>query len=153
MEDKKKALNSKNKKVQRFEEVDSLNLMHNLDLNVQDAVKQVKFMFPNLKSFDLSLALEEDVSFIIDTLPKLEFLNGILVEKEEIVAAPQVVNNDVTQDTIQLQMRSNVHRDSLVEDEKQVLAKSLKIQCEEQGIDHLVIPPDGQCEKVTPPES
>ena len=39
---------------------------------------------PNLKSLQISLSLEEDVSFIMATFPELENLNGIEVEHEQL---------------------------------------------------------------------
>ena len=38
---------------------------------------------PNLKSLYINLTEEEQVDFLMQTLPDLEFLNGIPVEREE----------------------------------------------------------------------
>ena len=39
---------------------------------------------PNLKCLQISLSIEEDVSFIIEAMPQLEMLNGLKVEREKI---------------------------------------------------------------------
>ena len=39
---------------------------------------------PEIKDLHVSLSLEEDVSYIIDRIPKLELLNGIRVERDQI---------------------------------------------------------------------
>ena len=43
---------------------------------------------PNLRSLQISLSLEEDVSFIMAQFPNLEKLNGIEVERETLQESP-----------------------------------------------------------------
>lgn len=43
---------------------------------------------PNLKGLQISLSLEEDVSYIMGKLPGLESLNGIEVEHEHLEGSP-----------------------------------------------------------------
>lgn len=42
----------------------------------------MKTLMPNLKHLHISLSMEEDVSFIMETLASLETLNGIRVETQ-----------------------------------------------------------------------
>ena len=83
-ESRKANLFSKYKQVKRLLHVHSLNLLNNLDLKIQDSVVQVQALMPNLKCLQISLSIEEDVSFIIEAMPQLEMLNGLKVEREKI---------------------------------------------------------------------
>ena len=53
----------------KFENVYSLNLLGNLNLPVQETVIQAHQMFPHLNNLDISLSEENDVSFILGTMP------------------------------------------------------------------------------------
>ena len=82
-------LYAKYKPLQRLESIRSLNLLNNLDLgSIKDCVDQVHALMPNLKGLQISLSLEEDVSYIMAKFPGLESLNGIEVEHEHLQPSP-----------------------------------------------------------------
>lgn len=65
--------------------VSGLNLLDNLKFeSVKKTATEIQQIFPNLRSLQFSLSEEEDVSFIIRTMPALEFLNGIKVNRTEL---------------------------------------------------------------------
>ena len=83
--EKEALLFAKFKPLQRLSSVKSLNLLNNLDLeSIKDCLNQVHELMPNLKALQISLSLEEDVSFIMAKFPNLESLNGIEVEHENL---------------------------------------------------------------------
>jgi hypothetical protein len=59
----------------------TLNLLDNIDIDVMQLMTHIKYLFPRLKDLELNLCDEEDVSFILATLPSLIQLNGIKVER------------------------------------------------------------------------
>lgn len=86
--EKSRELFSKFKPLQPLESVVTLNLLNNLELeSIKDCLNQVHALMPNLKSLQISLSLEEDVSYIMNKFPNLEILNGIEVEHEQLEAS------------------------------------------------------------------
>jgi len=68
-----------------LENVHHLNVLNNFEVeDVQDFVDQIVILMPEVRDLHISLSLEEDVSYIIDHMPKLELLNGIRVERDHI---------------------------------------------------------------------
>ena len=47
----------------------TLNLLGNLDLSIQEAIAEAQVLMPNIVDLQISLSLESDVSFIMDTMP------------------------------------------------------------------------------------
>ncbi len=56
--------------------IESLNLNNNLIKDVMQTAICLKSL-PNLKALNMNLNSEEEVDFLIRTLPQLEFLNGL----------------------------------------------------------------------------
>ena len=65
------------KKQKPLHSVESLNLLENTGLEIKESILQISQCYPNVKRLEVSLALEEDVSYIMEQLPGLEILNGI----------------------------------------------------------------------------
>lgn len=87
--DKNAKLFAEYKPLQKLDSVKSLNLLNNLELeSIKDCVNQVQALMPNLKGLQISLSLEEDVSFIMAKFPNLENLNGIEVERDQLLESP-----------------------------------------------------------------
>jgi hypothetical protein len=59
----------------------SVNLSDNPITNVTDAILQLNMLMPNVQDIQISLYSEKDADFIIKTLPNLEYLNNLPVEK------------------------------------------------------------------------
>ena len=56
--------------------IESLNLNNNLIKDVMQTAISLKSL-PHLKALNMNLNSEEEVDFLIRTLPNLEFLNGL----------------------------------------------------------------------------
>lgn len=70
-------------KIRQFPELEKVDLRENPIENIIETVSILKEAMPKLNDLQLNLYEEEHVDYIMKTLPELQFLNGLPVEREE----------------------------------------------------------------------
>ncbi len=109
---------------------------------------------PEVADLHISLSLEEDVSYIIDHMPRLEMLNGIKVEREQEEEPDPMQGTfhnqesnysqhptrsgmsggafaEGTMETIDAQLQQHLHKDILSDIEHTLMENSNAINIEE----------------------
>lgn len=82
-------------------QIRDINLSGNPIENLQKAVESLATM-PNLDSLQINLHLEEEVDFLLRSLPRLQILNGLPVERDTIFT-----DEDEEQETLDVLTISN----------------------------------------------
>jgi Leucine-rich repeat (LRR) protein len=77
--------------------VTSLNLSDNPIQSMAQTVRQLALAMPNLQDLQISLFKEEDVEYVINHMPSLQYLNNLLVER------PKKWDQEGSQSTVRVQ--------------------------------------------------
>jgi Leucine-rich repeat (LRR) protein len=80
-----------------MQSVTSLNLSDNPIQSMAQTVRQLALAMPNLQDLQISLFKEEDVEYVINHMPSLQYLNNLPVER------PKKWDQEGSQSTVRVQ--------------------------------------------------
>ena len=80
-------------------QIREINLSGNPLENLQKAVESLSTM-PQLESLQINLHLEEEVDFLLRSLPRLQILNGLAVERDAIFSDEDIEQEQLTDDVL-----------------------------------------------------
>ena len=86
-----------------------INLNNNPLSDIQSVV-DILAEIPTLKSLFMSLTLEDEVDYVLKKLPKLEYLNGLAIDREEIEGAGRELEREGNQSSSEEEVVASAHK-------------------------------------------